>query len=82
MFLSNFQYKIKCMTVCTHIHAYLKGEHCAGQVSSLDFRHVSSEHFISVCTLCVQPVALARPRPTCSACSLLSLGLKHPNKYS
>lgn len=63
-----------CMS---HTNTNLKRKHSAGQVSPLDFRHIGGEHLISVCTFCVQSIALARPRSTCTSGSLLSLGLKH-----
>lgn len=56
--------------------SYLEGQHCAGQVGSLDFWHIGGQHFIPVGTLCVQPVTLAWAGSPSSASSLLCLSLE------
>ena len=52
-----------------------QGQHGARQVGALDLRHVGRQHFVSVGSLCVQPVGFPGPCAAGSPCPLLRLGL-------
>lgn len=67
--------KIKVCSVSCSVTLYLQRQNCAGQVSSLDFRHVGRQHLISVGSLCVESVTLPWTCSAGSTCSLLGLSL-------
>lgn len=62
--------------------SYLEGQHCAGQVGSLDFRHIGGQHFIAVGTLRVQSVTLPWASSPSPASSLLCLSLEGEHRKS
>jgi hypothetical protein len=62
--------------------SYLEGQHCAGQVGSLDFRYIGGQHFIAVGTLRVQSVTLSWASSPSPASSLLCLSLEGEHRKS